>query len=86
MGKDESKGHEEFVIHVDRHMFKVPMLLNVAKTAPYYHDGSIATLEQAIVDMAQLQLGKELSKDEVASIATFLAALTGELPERFARN
>ncbi|MBK8979539.1 MAG: c-type cytochrome [Planctomycetes bacterium] len=59
--------------------FKVPMLLNVAATAPYFHDGSVATLEKAIELMAWHQLGKKLSADEIQSIATFLKALTGQL-------
>ncbi|MCB9876651.1 MAG: c-type cytochrome [Planctomycetes bacterium] len=70
----------------DKYMFKVPMLLNVAKTAPYYHDGSIPTLEEAVSHMAELQTAKPLDKDEVAAIVTFLNALTGELPEKFAKK
>lgn len=57
--------------------FKVPMLLNVAETAPYFHDGSVKTLEEAVDKMAWHQLGQKLSKDDVASIVTFLGALTG---------
>lgn len=64
----------------DRLFFKVPSLRNVAKTAPYFHDGSAATLDEAIKLMARHQLGKELSDDDVKSIVTFLGALTGDLP------
>jgi cytochrome c peroxidase len=65
---------------VDRLQFKVPSLRNIDKTGPYFHDGSIATLEQAIKLMGEHQLGKQLSDDDVKSIATFLKALTGDLP------
>jgi cytochrome c peroxidase len=65
----------------DKFMFKVPSLLNVEKTGPYYHDGSIATLETAVRDMADYQLGKTLKDEEIAAIVTFLKALTGPLPE-----
>jgi cytochrome c peroxidase len=61
-------------------MFKVPSLRNIAKTAPYFHDGSAATLDDAVKLMAQHQLGKELSADELKSIVTFLNALTGTPP------
>jgi cytochrome c peroxidase len=64
----------------DRMMFKVPSLRNVVKTGPYFHDGSAPTLAGAVEAMARHQLGIELTADEVASIVTFLGALTGELP------
>ncbi|MFK7741419.1 MAG: cytochrome-c peroxidase [Planctomycetota bacterium] len=70
----------------DKYMFKVPTLLNVEKTAPYYHDGSYATLEEAVKHMAKVQLAKDLKDEEVASIVTFLKALTGPLPEAFAKK
>ena len=63
------------------YFFKVPGLTNVAKTAPYYHDGSIATLEQAVTNMAKIQLARELAPDKVAAIVAFLQALTGEQPK-----
>ncbi len=61
-------------------LWKVPTLRNIALTAPYLHNGSIKTLEQTITIMAQLQLGKELNKQEIEDIAAFLSALTGEFP------
>ena len=64
----------------DKFLFKVPALLNVEKTAPYYHDGKIATLELAVSNMAELQLGKTLKPEEVAAIVAFLKTLTGPLP------
>jgi cytochrome c peroxidase len=63
----------------DRHVFKVPSLRNVALTAPYFHDGSVATLEEAIVIMGYHQLGRSLGADEVQAIGAFLKTLTGEL-------
>ncbi len=62
----------------DRHVFRVPSLRNVAKTAPYFHDGSATTLPQAIKVMGRYQLGRDLSAEDVDSIEAFLEALTGE--------
>lgn len=62
-------------------VFKVPSLRNIEKTAPYFHDGSIATLDEAVKLMARHQLGKELSDGDVKSIVTFLKSLTGDLPK-----
>jgi cytochrome c peroxidase len=64
----------------DKKMFKVPSLRNVAKTGPYFHDGSVKTLNEAVSLMAEYQLGKQLSKEQVASIVTFLGSLTGKAP------
>lgn len=63
----------------DKYFFKVPSLRNIAKTGPYFHDGSVATLEEAVKLMASHQLGKELTDSEVSEIVAFLNALTGEL-------
>ena len=63
----------------DTMVFKVPSLRNVAKTAPYFHDGSVAALPEAIRLMAEHQLGKQLDDAQTASIAAFLGALTGEV-------
>ncbi len=60
----------------DRMMFKVPSLRNVAKTAPYFHDGATATLVEAVKMMARHQLGKELADEDAQRIVTFLEALT----------
>ncbi len=65
----------------DDMMFKVPSLRNIEKTAPYFHDGQTATLNEAVTLMARHQLGRELSADEVNSIVAFLKTLTGELPQ-----
>lgn len=64
----------------DDHLFRVQSLRNVAMTAPYFHDGSAATLEDAIRTMAKVQLGEELPEEDVADIKAFLETLTGEVP------
>lgn len=68
----------------DKYVFRVAMLRNVARTAPYFHDGSVDTLPRAIAIMAHVQLGKTLDEATVASIADFLASLTGEVPAHYA--
>jgi cytochrome c peroxidase len=61
----------------DRHVFRVPTLRNVALTAPYFHDGSVASLEEAVESMARSQLGRSLSAQEIDLIVAFLRTLTG---------
>lgn len=62
----------------DLYMFKVPSLRNVALTAPYFHDGTVATLPEAVRLMARYQLGRSLPADDVSSIVEFLGSLTAE--------
>jgi cytochrome c peroxidase len=64
----------------DKYFFKVPALRNVELTAPYFHDGSAKTLEQAVGIMAKYQLGRELSEQERAALVAFLKSLTGRIP------
>ena len=66
---------------VDNDVFKVPSLRNVVRTAPYLHDGSIATLEEVTKLMARHQVGKELTDEQVKSLVKFMGALTGEPPK-----
>jgi cytochrome c peroxidase len=63
----------------DDYFFKVPSLRNAAKTNPYFHDGSIATLDEAIKTMAAIQLGRDLPDDQIAGIRAFLESLTGAI-------
>ena len=63
----------------DMYMFKVPSLRNVELTAPYFHDGSAATLADAVRMMAKYQLGRHLTDQEVELMVDFLKTLTGEL-------
>lgn len=88
--KDAFKGYDKGRFHdtkneADTFMFKVPQLRNVVATAPYFHDGSVETLPQAVKVMAQLQLGKQLSDEDVSHIVSFLEALTGDVPSDFAK-
>lgn len=66
-------------VQSDFGMFKVPSLRNVARTGPYFHDGQIATLDDAVRKMAEFQLGKKLSDEEVGQIVDFLRVLTGRI-------
>ncbi len=67
----------------DLHVFKVASLRNVAMTPPYFHDGSVATLPEAVRIMARVQLGRTLTAGEVTEIVAFLESLTGRLPVSF---
>ncbi len=62
-------------------MVRTPTLRNIAETAPYFHNGAVWDLEEAVKIMGETQLGKDLSDKEVKSIVTFLKALTGKKPE-----
>jgi cytochrome c peroxidase len=64
--------------NIDRHVFRVPGLRNVALTAPYFHDGSVATLEQAVELMFKYQLGRTASQQDKELIVRFLHTLSGE--------
>lgn len=66
----------------DRNMWRVPSWRNVALTAPYFHNGSVATLDEAVRVMAKTQLDKKLSDRQVRDIVAFLNSLTGEFPEQ----
>jgi cytochrome c peroxidase len=68
----------------DKYVFRVPMLRNVAKTAPYFHDGSVDTLDRAVRIMGATQLGRKLDDATVGSIVAFLESLTGEVPAHYA--
>jgi cytochrome c peroxidase len=67
----------------DLFVFKVPGLRNVAMTSPYFHDGSVPELAEAVRLMAFHQLGRTLKQSETAEIVSFLGALTGKLPATF---
>lgn len=60
----------------DKYVFKVPSLRNVALTAPYFHDGRVKTLEEAVEKMSYYQLGKSLDKSQIDSIVSFLKTLS----------
>ena len=65
----------------DRYRFKTPSLRNVALTWPYYHDGSVETLEEAVSMMAKYQVGRTMPEDKVQKVKAFLEAQTGVLTE-----
>jgi cytochrome c peroxidase len=62
----------------DRHFFKVPVLRNIDLTYPYFHDGSVISLADAVQIMGEVQLDKTFSPDEIAKLVAFLSTLTGE--------
>lgn len=66
----------------DRYKFRVPSLRNVSQTAPYFHDGSVATLEDAVIKMAYYQLGVSLEDEQALDIVAFLKTLDG-VPDQY---
>jgi cytochrome c peroxidase len=74
-GRQEATGDK-----ADAHMFRTPTLRNITDTAPYFHNGSVNDLEEAVRVMAKTQLNRDLSDDDVKDIVAFLGALTGEYP------
>ncbi len=75
LGRFDVSGRDQ-----DRYRFRVPSLRNVALTAPYFHDGSVANLAEAVRVMGRQQLGRELSKGELEALLASLNALTGSMP------
>lgn len=67
----------------DAFMFKVPSLRNIEHTHPYFHNGSVAKLEEAISIMAKIQLNKALNNREIENISAFLKSLSGDIPQEF---
>lgn len=65
----------------DRRVFKVPPIRHAVQTAPYFHDGSVAKLSDAIRIMAKVQLGRDLSADDIRAIEQFLQATSAPMPE-----
>jgi len=74
-GRFESTG-----IEADKHVWRVPTLRNLEFTAPYFHNGSAKSLDDAVLVMAQVQLNRDLERGQVADIVSFLESLTGEFP------
>ena len=65
----------------DKYFFKVPTLRNIAQTAPYFHDGRTSSLREAVLMMAQYQLGRKITDDEVDKIVSFLESLSAQVGE-----
>lgn len=61
-------------------MVKVPTLRNITQTAPYFHNGQIWNLKDAIIEMGRIQLGIKVTDEQASSIETFLGALEGKKP------
>lgn len=74
-GRFEATGDEK-----DKYFFKVPTLRNIAHTYPYFHDGKVWDLSEAVKIMGKTQMGKDLTEQETQEIVSFLKTLTGELP------
>ena len=68
----------------DKKVFKVPSLRNVAETGPYFHDGSIKSLNEAIRLMAKHQLGRQVGRGFITDVKAFLKSLTSD--KKFSRN
>lgn len=69
----------ETKVEADKFMFYVPLLRNVEKTAPYFHDGSVADLGETVKIMAKTELNRDLNEEQIADIVAFLNTLTGEI-------
>ena len=82
-GRDKGR-FQDTKSEADAFIFKVQQLRNVAVTPPYFHDGSVADLHDAVRIMGKLQLGRDIGADEVNDIIAFLESLTGEVPQQFA--
>jgi cytochrome c peroxidase len=70
----------------DKKKFKVPGLRNIAETGPYFHDGSVKTLQESIALMAEHQLDKSLTEEDVVKIEIFLGSLTGNLDNEYIKE
>ena len=80
--KEIDKGRYELTKNnADLYVFKVPVLRNVEMTPPYFHDGSVKRLRHAVRIMAKIQLNKDLSKDDIDKIVSFLDSLTGSMSQ-----
>jgi cytochrome c peroxidase len=66
----------------DRHVWKVPTLRNIDMTAPYFHNGAVGTLEEAVKVMAKIQLNQDLTDGQTADIVAFLGTLSGPFPQQ----
>ena len=80
----QREGMDLFREEGDRYVFRTPMLRNVARTAPYFHDGSVERLRDAVEVMSKVQLGRALTDAGLDALVAFLESLTGEVPEHYA--
>ena len=75
---DDLGRYEVTHVESDKKVFKVPSLRNIAKTAPYFHDGSVESLDEAIRLMAKHQLGQDADSEFIEDVKAFLGSLTGK--------
>lgn len=78
---DDLGRYEVTKAEADKHMWRVPTWRNVALTAPYFHNGAVPTLDEAVRVMAKVQLNKEVTEDNVKDMVAFLGSLTGQFPK-----
>jgi len=69
-------------VESDKHLWRVPTLRNLVYTAPYFHNGVVKTMPDAVRIMAKLQLNRTLPETTVTDIVAFLESLTGEFPQQ----
>jgi len=89
LNKKIPRGRDRFEVTKnpdDKYVYKVPTLRNIELTAPYFHNGSVKTLKEAIKKMAYYNLGIVLKEDEIDAIESFLKTLTGKTPEILDEN
>jgi cytochrome c peroxidase len=67
----------------DKYIFKAPSLRNIEKTFPYFHDGSVSNLKEAVKIMGKLQNNKNLSEQEISNIVVFLKTLTADVDSKY---
>ncbi len=72
-GRFEVTGLEQ-----DKFLFKVPSLRNITLTGPYFHDGGVASLDETVIMMGDMQLMQQISAEEAAKISSFLATMNGK--------
>ncbi|CZF85610.1 cytochrome-c peroxidase [Grimontia marina] len=70
----------------DNFIFKVPTMRNVGKTSPYFHDGAVFSLEQAVRDTAWHQLGVKLNEQDVEDMTAFLQSLDNKKKIEFSNH
>jgi len=66
----------------DELKFRVPILRNITKTAPYFHNGMVKKLEEAVRIMSKYQVGQEFTKTQIADVVAFLKTLEGRIVEK----
>jgi len=79
---DDLGRYESTKKDADKHIWRIPTLRNVTHTAPYFHNGSVKTLDEAVKVMGKTQLNMDLADIEIADIVAFLEALTGKFPQQ----